>query len=79
MKKRAIPFYFGVIPGLFFQLIGAFLYFVLFADRLFSQQLYTGTKILILIWPLAWWLMAREIWRRTGSTERVKSLFLGIV
>lgn len=45
-------FYFGVLPALFFQMLGAALYFLW--DSEFSQWIYSATKVALLVWPLFW-------------------------
>lgn len=67
-------FYFGIVPALFFQMIGAALYFLW--DTGFSQWIYTATKILLVIWPLLWLTPLRKIfakWKPSGG------IFLGII
>lgn len=45
-------FYFGILPALFFQMLGAALYFLW--DSEFSQWIYSATKVTLLVWPLLW-------------------------
>ena len=45
-------FYFGILPALFFQMLGAGLYFLW--DSAFSQWIYAATKLTLLVWPLFW-------------------------
>lgn len=61
MSKQNKLFYFGILPGLIIQLIGAYLYFVLLADKPYAQGLYFGVKVSILVWPLIWWLAYRKV------------------
>lgn len=41
-----------VIPALFFQTIGAFLYFNTFFEPHINQGIYTAIKLLLLVWPI---------------------------
>lgn len=75
-------FYFGILPALFFQMIGAALYFLW--DSGFSQWIYTATKVLLVVWPLLWlpfvrkhflkWELGPQPW-----TGIFVGLFLGIL
>jgi membrane protease YdiL (CAAX protease family) len=48
-------FFYGVVlPALFFQFLGAFLYFIVL-EGLWAQCFYTLTKILLVVWPLIFW------------------------
>lgn len=47
-------FYFGILPALFFQLIGALFYFVIYEDSNAAQIIYSGTKLLLVLWPFFW-------------------------
>ncbi|MEK9160225.1 MAG: type II CAAX endopeptidase family protein [Patescibacteria group bacterium] len=61
-------FYFGVLPALGFQMIGAALYFLW--DSGFSQWIYTATKILLVLWPLLWLPSIRKhftAWQSKGG------------
>lgn len=44
----------AILPALFFQLIGALLYFVLFPNGIIAQGIYSATKLLLIGWPLIW-------------------------
>lgn len=60
MNKKSL--YFIVIPALFFQTIGAFLYFNTFFEPHINQSIYTAIKLLLLLWPLLyfWKVHARN-------------------
>ncbi len=47
-------FWFGIVPALFLQGIGAYAYFVLLADSPAASPLYGAVKILLVIWPIVW-------------------------
>ncbi|PIQ77181.1 hypothetical protein COV82_05840 [Candidatus Peregrinibacteria bacterium CG11_big_fil_rev_8_21_14_0_20_46_8] len=79
MTKENKLIYFGVFPGLVFQLIGAILYFVIFAESGFAQAIYSATKILILIWPLVWWMGVGLLWRMHARPERAVSFGYGLL
>lgn len=46
---------FGLIPALLFQLIGAELYFDVWATEPLGKVIFLLTKVLLLVWPLLWW------------------------
>ncbi len=77
MKKTNI-FYFFVIPGLFIQLIGSYIYFIAFDGMAIAHIPYTLTKILVLVWPIVWILYK---WKHSKDREqkrhRQASLLLG--
>lgn len=54
MTTNSKFFWYGIVPALFFQLVGAIFYFWIFADSSIVQTLYGATKVLILLWPLLW-------------------------
>lgn len=63
MKKENVLFYFGILPALAFQFVGAFFYFVILRDKVFSQVLYGATKILLIVWPIIWFFYLRDVFR----------------
>lgn len=71
-------FYFGVLPALAFQMVGAALYFLW--DSGFSQWIYTATKILLIVWPLFWLPSVRKHFKSwKGSGGILTGLALGIL
>lgn len=52
-------FLLGVIPALFLQGFGAYLYFVVLADTAVASPMYAAVKVLMLIWPLLWFTLAQ--------------------
>jgi uncharacterized protein len=77
MKNKL--FYFAILPALFFQVIGAFLYFILFKDESFSQIIYFATKIMIVGWPLLWFWHVRSKFLPLFGGNLKKSLVAGVV
>ena len=75
MKARL--FYCGIVPALFFQVVGALLYFVW--DNEWSQLIYGATKLLLLVWPLLWLGGLRIIRFEKHSPQLLLSLGLGIL
>jgi len=60
MKKRdKIFFYFGVLPALIFQFIGALFYFFILGDANVAKSVYSFTKVLILLWPIFWVILMK--------------------
>ena len=70
-------FYFGILPALFFQTIGALFYFI-FSDASVSQVLYASTKIFIFVWPLFWLPAAFKSFPKWTSRTK-KSILLGFL
>jgi uncharacterized protein len=60
-KTRNSFFYFAILPALFFQFIGAYLYYVFFEGTDFVKLMYTFTKVLIVIWPIAWVVIGKLV------------------
>lgn len=77
MKRENILFYLGILPALFFQLIGAFLYFKLFTES--TPIIYSVTKILIVVWPITWWFLIKKIFPKEKKAENIQSILLGII
>lgn len=77
MKNKFI--YFAILPALFFQLIGALFYFVLFADTSFSHVIYFGTKVLIVVWPLFFLSHIKSFHWPFWKGEMKKSLWVGLL
>lgn len=78
MKSKNLLFYFGVLPALFFQFIGAYVYFVLVTDSEFVQPLYFGTKVLVLVWPLLWWIFFRKFFLKREKLGLASSVGWGL-
>lgn len=81
MRKKF--FFLGLIPALFFQFIGAFLYFVVFKGSNISQYIYLATKILLVLWPLLWLSSTKKIfvtpfWRGDIKKSLIGGLFSGM-
>ncbi len=72
-------FYFGVLPALGFQLVGAYLYFELFKGEDFSQTIYFVTKILLVIWPLLWLVAMKRVALPFWKGEMKKSVVWGVL
>jgi len=72
-------FYFAIVPALFFQLIGAYLYFVLFENEDFSQIIYFITKVAIVAWPLFWIVWVKSKFLPFLGGDLKKSLILGVI
>ncbi|MDA1060776.1 MAG: type II CAAX endopeptidase family protein [bacterium] len=79
MTRKSKLFYFGVLPGLLIQLIGAYFYFILFDGASFSQAIYFGVKVLILVWPLTWWLLLGNELLKDGVKNRTNSIKWGLI
>lgn len=79
LKKRAgIFFWAGVVPALFFQLIGAYLYFIAYADSTVSQIIYIVVKVLLVAWPLLWYRyyrLERFAYSRKQTSQSAKAGF----
>jgi len=75
MRNNKI-FYYGIIPALFFQFIGSYFYY--YQNPEYAIPLYTLTKILLIIWPLAWILSHKNIFKKTAEQDTKNSVFLGI-
>lgn len=75
MKNKLL--YFAILPALFFQLIGAYLYFVMFKGEDFSQIIYFVTKILLVTWPLIWLLKVKGQFLPLFGREQRSSLIVG--
>lgn len=45
---------YGILPALVVQFLGAYVYFVLFADTDVARVVYGLTKLLMFVWPLGW-------------------------
>lgn len=74
----------GIVPALFFQLIGAFLYFVLFQGSAIAQYIYLATKILLVVWPLVWLSYTKRyfhtsFWRGNIKKSLTGGLFSGLL
>ncbi len=76
MKTSSRFFFFGVIPALFFQSVGAFFYFI-FSEASVSQALYAATKVFIFLWPLFWLASARKLFPK-GMIRHKASLIWGL-
>lgn len=46
---------FGLLPALFFQVLGAYFYFDVWAEQPLGKIIYLVTKTLLVLWPLFWW------------------------
>lgn len=75
MKNKL--FYLAVVPALFFQLIGAYLYFDLYQGEDFSQIIYYITKVTLVAWPLLWLYFARSRFLPFLGGKHGKSVVLG--
>lgn len=71
-------FWLGVIPALFMQSIGAYLYFVVFADTGVASPLYGAIKILLFFWPLVWLMLGAPLPKFKLTIDK-RSLGLGLV
>lgn len=67
-------FLFGILPALFFQVIGATLYFLW--DSGFVQWIYYATKLLLVVWPLAWLGLVRKEFKKWRGN---KGVWLGVL
>lgn len=54
MKSRQMFFYFGVLPALFLQFMGALAYFLVLKNNPLAPAAYAVTKLMILVWPALW-------------------------
>lgn len=72
-------FYFAIVPALFFQLIGVYLYFVLFKGEDFSQIIYFVTKIALVVWPLIWLSQLRSKFLPFFGGSLKKSIVVGLI
>lgn len=70
-------FYFAVLPALFFQFLGAYLYFVAFNGEDFSQIIYFATKVLLVLWPLSWLFYTRSLFLPMYGGNLKKSALFG--
>lgn len=70
-------FWFGVVPALFLQGIGAYLYFVVLADTAAASPMYGAVKVLLLLWPLAWLKLGAPLPKFSLSFTR-RSIALGL-
>lgn len=70
-------FYFAILPALFFQVVGGYLYFVAFENTGFAQTMYFLTKVLLVVWPLLWLWFIREKFRPFFGEKLKGSLILG--
>lgn len=77
MVKANKIFYLGILPGLIWQFLGAFLYFVVFPNGAAAQGFYSGTKILMLVWPFVWIFLGREFFKSFWET-RLSSVLWGL-
>jgi len=77
MKNKL--FYFAIVPALFFQLIGASFYLVLFKNADFSQIIYFATKVAIVVWPLVWLYWVRSKFRPMFDGNLKKSIYFGLL
>lgn len=76
MTKNKI-FYFAILPALFFQLAGAYLYFVVFKNTEVAQTMYFLTKVLLVVWPLLWLWFIYEKFRPFFGEKLKGSLIWG--
>ena len=72
-------FYFAIVPALFFQLVGASLYLVLFKNADFSQIIYFATKVAIVVWPLIWIFSIRSKFRPMFDGNFKRSIYFGLL
>ena len=79
MNKENKLFYFGILPALVFQFIGAFFYFIIYSDGETVRSLYTLTKIFIIIWPLFWIIAKFKLPTFSSTLNKQKSLILGLL
>lgn len=79
MKSKNLLFYCGVLPALFFQFIGAYLYFVLISDAKIVQSLYFGTKVLVFVWPAFWFFFFRKSFVKPDKSSVFTSVKLGVL
>jgi len=77
MKNKL--FYFAILPALFFQLVGAYLYLVAFKGEDFSQIIYFATKVALVGWPLIWIYSVRNKFLPFFGKKVGKSLVLGLI
>ncbi len=77
MKNKV--FYFAILPGLFIQFLGAYLYFILFKDESFAQAIYFATKASIVIWPLVWITASRKYFAKMFGGQKNKSIIWGTI
>lgn len=54
MMQRKTFLTYGVLPALILQFLGAYVYFVLFADTEVARVVYGLTKLLMFVWPIGW-------------------------
>lgn len=74
MKNQNRLFYFGILPALGFQMLGAALYFLW--DSSYSEGIYALTKLTLVLWPLLWLKSFRKI---VSVKKRSAALSLGLV
>lgn len=71
-------FLLGVIPALFLQGLGAYLYFVVLADTAVASPMYAAVKVIMLVWPLLWFALGAPI-PRFHLTFNRQTITTGIV
>lgn len=71
-------FYFGIVPAIFFQTIGAYFYFILFSGTTFSSFVYSLTKILIIAWPIFWFVFGFSHNNFLNSKKYFRSILYGL-
>jgi len=80
MKRASSFFFIGVLPALVFQLIGASIYFYTLSESALIQIAYTITKILVVVWPLAWYVLhVRKMDRDPAERDVKLSVRLGLL
>lgn len=78
MNKSQKVFYFGVLPALFFQVVGSYLYYRAFTGAT-AQGFYIGTKIILVAWPLLWFFVMREAFLRKREWKIGRGLLFGFL
>ncbi len=78
IERSPLPFVLGASVSVPF--FAALLYFVILADTVLAQPIYTATKVFTVVWPLLAWrlFLRREIEWRIVAVRHFKAIPLGI-
>lgn len=77
MRKQFL--FLGLIPALFFQVVGSYLYFDLLTGTLWASTAYMITKGLVLFWPMLWFVLGYRCFFEKGEkSDKKTSLLWGI-
>jgi len=77
-KSGGSTLWYMFLATIFIQLLGSFLYFILFADTVSVQPIYLVTKVLMLVSPIALFCFGFKLPKFNLGQQITRSVFLGV-